>query len=312
MKSKFFALVLTGLAAAAAVALTGCSDMRAVAVVNGQKITKGELDDRLEGQGGKNVLAAMVQQALVFQYATAQHIDVTDADISKRVQEIQSRFPPGQFEAIIKGQGLTLEDVKNIAREQLILEKAVDKTITVSDAAVKDYFDKNHVQFDTQPQVRARHILVKTKADADTVEAQLKTGANFADLAKKFSTDPGTKDKGGELGWFGKGQMVPAFQNMAFSLAPGQTSPPVQTPFGWHVIQVEEKKAGMKATLADSRDKVERSLKQVQEQQLIPGFMQQLRTQAKIDVRDPRFTDLFPPLPATPAPGTTPVPSKRR
>ncbi|HEX5418148.1 MAG TPA: peptidylprolyl isomerase, partial [Chloroflexota bacterium] len=89
-----------------------------------------------------------------------------------------------------------------------------------------------------QDEVHARHILVADKATADTIEQKLKDGGDFAALAKQYSTDTGSKDNGGDLGWFGKGQMVAPFEQAAFSLQAGQISPPVQSQFGWHIIQV--------------------------------------------------------------------------
>jgi parvulin-like peptidyl-prolyl isomerase len=93
----------------------------------------------------------------------------------------------------------------------------------------------------TEEEVHARHILVKTKDEADAIEKQLKDGADFATVAKDKSTDTGSKDKGGDLGWFGKGVMVPEFEKAAFSLNPGQISEPVQSSFGFHIIQAVEK-----------------------------------------------------------------------
>jgi len=89
-----------------------------------------------------------------------------------------------------------------------------------------------------QDEVHARHILVADKATADLIEQKLKAGGDFAALAKQYSTDTGSKNNGGDLGWFSKGQMVPAFEQAAFSLQPGQISQPVQTQYGWHIIQV--------------------------------------------------------------------------
>ena len=308
MKSKFATLAITASAIAGALMLSGCGESRTVAMVNGQKITKGELDARLESQNGRQALQQMVQQDLIFQYAKDHNISVGDADVNKQLAQIEQRFPAGQFETVLKNQGMTLDDAKNVIREQLIVKRAVDQTITVPEPAIKDYFTKNHASFDAPKQVRARHILVKTKSEADSIEAQLRKGANFADLAKKFSMDPGTKDKGGELGFFGPNQMVKAFQDVAFSLRPGQTSQPVQTPFGWHVIQVEEVKPPVVATLATAHDKVRDQLLSAQEQQLIPAFMQNLRNAAKIS------SGLYPDLFATPAasalPAATAAPKK--
>jgi len=303
MNSRFATLALTASLAAFALALAGCGASQPVATVNGQKITKGELDARLEAQSGRQALQQMVQQDLVFQYAKQHNITVNDDDVNKQLTQIESRFAPGQFDTILKNQGLTMDDAKNVIREQLIVKKAVDQNITVGDAQIADYFNKNHAQFDQPKEVRARHILVKTPAEAASIEQQLARGANFADLAKKYSMDPGSKDKGGELGFFGPGQMVKPFEEVAFSMRPGQVSQPVHTPFGWHVIQVEEVKPAVTATLANAHDKVRDQLMQVQEQQVIPQFMNTLRASAKID--STLYPDLFP----TTAPAAAPTPN---
>ncbi len=90
----------------------------------------------------------------------------------------------------------------------------------------------------------ARHILVPSLALANQVEADLKAGQSFATLAQKYSTDPGSKDKGGDLGTFRRGQMVPAFDKYAFSAPVGVISPPIKSPFGYHIIQVESRTPG--------------------------------------------------------------------
>jgi len=174
----------------------------------------------------------------------------------------------------------------------------------VADADIAAYFAKNHATMDKPAQVRARHILVADQKTADMIEGKLKAGGSFADLAKQYSTDPSTKDKGGELGFFGPGQMVPAFQAAAFALPVGAISQPVKSPFGWHIIQVEEKKPALKATLTSSTPQIKETLTQQQEQQQIPVFLNGLRAKANIQVNDPRFADLFPPpLPPPPAAG---------
>jgi foldase protein PrsA len=303
------AALATAALAASTLATAACStaDNKTVVTVNGQKITRGELDGRLEAQAGKSTLQQMVQQDLVFQYAKDNNIQVTDSELQDQLNKIEQRFPAGQFEQVLKNQGLTLEDAKNVLREQIIVKKAVEKNMHVSDADVKSYFEKNRALFNTPAQIRARHILVRSRPEADSIEAQLHKGANFADLAKRFSMDPASKDKGGELGFFGAGQMVPAFQNAAQALKPGQISAPVQTPFGWHVIQVEDKRPASTATLANSQQKARQQLMDAQEQQLIPQFLQQLRSKAKIDINDDRFANLFP-TPPPGAPGTTAAP----
>jgi len=272
-----------------------------IAAVNGQKISRADFDKKLEaGPAGKSTLTQLVQQSLVDQYATDNKITVADSEIDKRENDIKSKYPAGQFDQILKQQGLTEPDVRTILRQQIVIEKAVSKDVHVSDTDIKAYFDKNHATLDKPGQVRARHILVADLKTANDVEAKLKGGAKFEDLASQYSTDPSSKAKGGELGFFGKGQMVPAFQDVAFSSPIGKITAPVKSPFGYHIIQVEEKKAAIKATLANQHDTISDQLKQQQNAQQFPVFLQGLRTKAKIEVYDDRLKDAFPP--AVPAP----------
>lgn len=299
------------------VTLAGCSSLFGgsgggggdVASVNDQKITRAQFDAKLESSpAGKQVLTQLVQQSLVDQYGTTNKIDVSQAEIDKKLADIKSKYPPGQFDMILKQQGLSDADVQNILRQQIIIEKAVAPNVHVTDADVAAYFAKNHTVLDKPEQIRARHILVADRATADTVEAKLKAGGDFAALAKQYSTDTSTKDKGGELGFFGRGQMVPAFQDAAFALPVGAISAPVKSPFGWHVIQVEEKKPAQKATLATSAPQIKDQLTQQQEAQQVPLLLQQLRAKATITVYDDRYKDAFPPPLPTPA-AATPAPA---
>jgi foldase protein PrsA len=281
-----------------------------VVSVNGTNVSKAELDSRLEASPtGKQVLSQIVQGDLIDQYAKANNITVSDADIAKKEDDIRSKYPPGQFEQILKNQGLTEDDVKRILRQQIVVEQAVGKNITISDADAKAYFDKNHAQFDKPEQVRARHILVPDLKTANEVEAKLKAGGDFAALAKQYSTDPASKDKGGELGFFGKGQMVPAFQAAAFSTPVGQTTAPVKSPFGYHIINVEEHKPPTKASFDAVKAQIVDTLKQQQEAQQVPAFLQGLRQKANIVVYDQRFSDVFPPPAPTPPPAAPAAPA---
>src|ERR1700736_143594 len=147
--------------------IAGCAGQdKTVVSVNGEKITKGQLDNRLEGQAGKTTLQQMVDTNLVLQYGKSQNITVTDAELQDAINALTARFPAGQFDTIIKNQGLTMDDVKNIERVQLIIRKAVDKQVNISDAQVADFYAKNKQLYSTPAQVRARHILVKTKPEA--------------------------------------------------------------------------------------------------------------------------------------------------
>ncbi len=295
-------------------ALAACSGGGAVATVNGEPISKSSFQDKLEASpGARNTLQQLVQEALIMQYAKNNNITVTDDEIGKREDDLKANFPSGSWDEMLKARGLSEDDVKQALREQIILDKALEKRVTITPAQVKAYFDKNHAAFDKPEQIKARHILVKDLPTAEKVEAALKAGQPFDAVAKQYSTDPGSKDKGGELGFFRRGQMVPAFDKAAFTMKPGDTSPPVKSPFGYHIIQVEAVQPGVKATLANSTPRITEMLRQQQEAPLIQPFLQGLQQSAKIEVLDPRFSDLFPSPPPSagapaPAPSTAPTP----
>ena len=293
-----------------------CSSGGTIASVNGQKITKADFDTKLEAsQSGKGTLNQMIQSDLIDQYAKDHNINPSDAEIQAKVDQIKARYPAGQFDVIVKQQGLTDADVRNIFRQQIVLEKAVESKVNVSEADIKAFFARSGATLDKPEQVRARHILVPDLATANIVEAKLKAGGKFEDLSKQYSTDPASKDKGGELGFFGHNQMVKPFDQAAFSLPVGQISRPVKSPFGYHIIQVEEKRPAVKATLASAHDAIKAQLGQQAQQQQVPPFMQSLRSQANITISDDRFKDMGNvPTPGGGAPatavGTTvPVPS---
>ena len=274
-----------------------------VVTVNGQAISHGELDQKLESSpASRGVLQQMVTNDLIDQYAKQHNITVTPEEIAKIEDQYKSQYPGGQWDELLKARGMTEQDVQDILRRQIILDKAVGGNIKVTDAQIKAYYDKNHAQFDKPAETRARHILVPDLKTAQKVEADLKSGKDFAAEAKQYSTDPGSRDKGGELGWFRKGQMVPAFEQYAFSAPIGKISPPVKSPFGYHIIQVEERKPGSTATLASSKDQIAQQLRSQQESPLIPQFLQTLQQQANIQVNDPRFAGIFP----TPGPSIAP------
>jgi foldase protein PrsA len=285
-----------------------------VASVNGQAITHADFDHKLESSpAAKQVLTQMVQQALIDQYARDKKVDVSQAEIDKKETETKAKFPAGQFEQILKQQSLTEQDVQLILKQQLILEKAIAPQIHISESDIKAFFDKNRAQFDKPEQIRARHILTVDEGKAKEVLAKVKAGGNWDALAKEYSTDPGSKDKGGELGFFGRGQMVAPFEKAAFAAGVNQIIGPVKSPFGYHVIQVEEKKPATKASLAAVHDQIKQQLTQQQQAQQVPLFLQQLRSGAKIEVYDDRYKAAFPESaptpPATPAATAAPAPA---
>jgi peptidyl-prolyl cis-trans isomerase C len=131
----------------------------------------------------------------------------------------------------------------SFARKRLMMDSllAAEGKAATTDEAMKKVYEEAAKQITSEVEVRARHILVETEDEAKAVVEELKKGADFAELAKKKSKDPGASD-GGDLGFFTKDQMVPEFSAIAFTLEPGKISDPVKSQFGWHVIKVEEKR----------------------------------------------------------------------
>jgi peptidyl-prolyl cis-trans isomerase C len=188
------------------------------------------------------------------------------------------------------------------ARDRLLMDSllANEGKAATTDEAMKKVYDDAAKQITSEQEVHARHILVATEDEAKEVEKELKAGADFAELAKKKSKDPGASD-GGDLGFFTKDQMVPEFSKVAFSLQPGQISDPVKTQFGWHIIKVEEKRNRK----APDFDQVKGQIETYVTRKAQADYVAKLRENAKIERMDQAANA---PAATTPAPAATPAP----
>jgi foldase protein PrsA len=221
--------------------------------------------EQLKGQA----ITFLIQRVEFEQEADAMGIKITDDKVNKRIEQLKKQFYGGSEQRYLKTlnqQGLTEDQAKEEVRNQLISEelfKKVTSGVTVSKQEIEAYYNSHKSQYG-QPQTReVRHILVAKKALADSIYAQLKSGANFATLAKKYSKDPGSASNGGKL-TISKGQTVPAFDKTAFGLKKGELSPPIHTQYGYHIIQALSE---IKPAQTTSLSKVESSIKQQLEQQ---------------------------------------------
>src|SRR5947209_450163 len=150
-----------------------------------------------------------------------------------------------------------------------------------TDDAMKKVYEQASKEITGEQEVHARHILVETEDEAKAVEEELKKGADFAELAKKKSKDPGASD-GGDLGFFTKEQMVPEFSAVAFALEPGKVSDPVKSQFGWHVIKVEEKRSRK----APEFDQVKGQIETYVTRKAQADYVAKLREAAKVERMD--------------------------
>jgi len=259
-----------------------------------RSIERADFDRRLEDSpSARAVLQQMAQEALIDEYARADKITVTPGEIDKKEAELKVNFPGAAWNEMLSARGLTEAEMRNTLRDQIVIDKAIGKRIKISDAQITAYFNRNRSAFDIPQRARARHILVADRSMAAKVEGQLRSGGDFASLARRFSIDSGTKNRGGEIGWFRRGQLVPPIDKAAFSLPVGAISSPVKSPFGYHILQVEERTPARKVTLEATHDRIAEMLRQQQEAPFLQSFLTNLEQRARVTTSDPRFDDLF-------------------
>lgn len=181
--------------------------------------------------------------------------------------------------------------------EEELLKKTIDEKVT--DEALQARYDKTSGSFPTKEEIRARHILVKTEAEADAIIKELTGGADFAKLAAEKSIGP-SKANGGDLNYFSKGQMVPPFEEAAFALAKGEfTRSAVKSPFGWHVIKLEDKRQSKPPSFKESRDRLSQELSQEFAEQLVRGLTEKAKIERfEADGSAPRMKRIQPAPPA--------------
>ncbi len=287
-------LAATALAAVTVVA-AGCGGadevpQGAVAVVDGKEIPKASLDELLARtkktyaaqkrqfpKAGTAQYQSLQTQAVAYlvqreEYAREAQklgVKVTDAQIQKKVDDVRKQYFGGsekKFEAGLKAQAYTLAALRDDARAQLVSEgiyKDITSDVKVSDAEAQQYYDDNIDRYKVAESREVRHILVKTKDEADQLHDELVNGgANFATLAKEKSLDPGSKDQGGKL-TVSKGQTVEAFDKAAFSLDTNEISDPIKTQYGYHIIQpLTDVKPGRVTAFTEVRSQIKSQLLQ--------------------------------------------------
>jgi peptidyl-prolyl cis-trans isomerase C len=259
--------------------------------------------EQILAQMGNQLQARVVEQfvasTLLKAEAARRQIAVTDADVTAVLSNLTARLPPGvAIEQALAGSGMTLDDLKRDIRDNESIRKlhAAETTQVAvpSDVEVAAYYAANAEQFTRKESTHARHILIGCKDDADAaahaaakakidgLRQQLMTGgADFAALAKANSDCPSAKE-GGDLGTFGRGQMVPAFDAAAFSLETNVVSEVVQTPFGYHLIQVLERLPGETMALEKVSPQIRENLQREASGKVFQQFIDGLREKAEI------------------------------
>lgn len=230
MKKWILALTLAG----GVIALSACNNQNGTDTVAESKsgnVTKDELYQAMKEKYGEQTLQELLNEKVL-----SKKYKVTDAEVNQKVDEIKGQAG-ANFQMLLMQNNIKDEkELKKIIKSQLLMEKAASKDVKVTDKELKQYYDNY------KPEIKARHILVKDEKTALEVKKKLDSGEKFEDLAKKYSTDTGSAQNGGDLGWFGPGKMVPDFDKAAFALKVNEISAPVKSEYGYHIIQVTEKK----------------------------------------------------------------------
>ncbi|MDF2935526.1 MAG: PpiC-type peptidyl-prolyl cis-trans isomerase [Paenibacillaceae bacterium] len=262
----------------------GKADDDTVAKVNGISILKSQLYSAMVKAGGPQTLETMISEELVKQESDKANIQVTDADLDKEMEQIKKSFSSDEeFAQALVTYNMTLESLKADMHIQVQLRKLLEPQVKISDEDIKTYYDTNLESMKTPEQVRASHILVATKEEAEAVLTSLKGGADFAALAKEKSTDTASKEAGGDLEFFPKGVMEESFETAAFALKDGELSSVVETSHGFHVIKTTEHKAAATPTLEEKTEEIRQALSEEQISTLSQSWLQEKRTAATVE-----------------------------
>lgn len=280
-------------------------------------ITRGELERALNVLAAQNRIQpgstpedqkkaqlAALDQLIYAELMYQEGLKAAPADLEKQVDfkmaQNKGKFgSPGEFEAALKESGMTEKELAEISRKDIVISNYIDTKIApnikVSDAEIKKFYDDNRDRLGEEPQVKASHILIgvdasaapevkaKAKEKAEALLKELKAGKDFAEVAKTSSTCP-SKEQGGDLGFFGRGQMVPEFEQAAFGLNPGEMSGVVETQFGYHIIKLTDRKGGDVPKLEELKDKIAAFLKGQKTQKAVFDFVTKLKNDSKVEI----------------------------
>jgi len=284
-----------------------------VAKVNGQPITRGELDFTVKGmaQGRvppekhaefrKGVLDSLIDQELVYQKAVASKVQVTPAEVNASIAQVRSNFPDQKtFESELAKDGMTMATVESMFRHNMVIDKYIKTTVVgqvkVTQEDEAKFYQENQDKMKHPEQVRASHILLHfakdtppdqkaaQKAKAEEALAKARSGSDFGALAREYSQDPGSAQRGGDLGYFEKGRMVAPFDKAAFSMKVGAISDIVETDFGYHIIKVTDHRPEGVTPIDDVRQKIHEFLASQKVQGEVQKLTASLRKQAKVEV----------------------------
>lgn len=311
LRSRAVALPLAAALVVAAVGLAGCTDKDTIAKVNGQPIKATDVQAQLDqmkksspqtfqgAEGAKRetefkakILESLIQVELIKQAGKELGVEVTSKQVDDYIKQLETQYggATGLADAM-KQSGVTMDQLKQSISNRLLVDavgKKVAKAGTVSESDVKAYYEKNKGMFQQPAQVNAQHILFATadKKTAESVLDQITKGADFAALAKKHSTDPGSKDKGGDLGWAAPSTYVAEFAKAVQEMKVNEVRL-VQTQFGWHIIKLLGTKPASQQTFDQVKGQIEQILQQQGQSDAFTKYVDELKKKATIEILDP-------------------------
>ncbi|MGE6719150.1 peptidylprolyl isomerase [Peribacillus frigoritolerans] len=251
---------------------------KTIASIDGEKINEDELYDALVAGYGADTLDLLITNKLVELEAEKAGIKIKDEEIQKEIDVmVESYGDEKSLKEQLEASGSSMDALKKDIVVYLQTKKLVEPRITVTDDEISTYFEDNKDTFAQTEQVEASHILVEDEKTAKKVAKELAAGGDFAKLAAEYSTDTETADNGGSLGYFGKGDMVEEFEDVAFDLDKNKVSDPVKTEYGYHIIKVTGKKEAKKANLEDSKEVIKETLLSERLQEEYPVWLAEVK-----------------------------------
>lgn len=253
-----------------------------VASVNGKSISKTDLYARMEKQVGSQLVQEMIDELLINQAAESANVTVSSAEVDAEIKRItESIGGEESLKQALAQYNMTMDQLRTTRTMDLKVMKILTKDITADDAALKAFFDQNLAQFDKR-EVQSRHILVATEEEAKAIKSELDRGGDFAAIAKAKSTDSGSGANGGDLGFNPRGNMVPEFDKVVFSLKKGEISAPFQSQHGWHIAQAVEIK-GTAPVFDNMKADIKMAFLSQQTQEKRQPWLDDLKAKAKIN-----------------------------
>lgn len=254
----------------------------------------------------KRALDAIIAERLLLSAAKSLQLEVTEAQVDAAIQDIKTRnhFDDAQFDEALRSQGLDRPTFRGQIRRELetyqVLQHNVRGRVKLSDEDVRNYYRTHPQEFGGEPELKVRHIFLPvregaSKADEDKVRAQgekvlqrLKTGEDFAKVAKEVSKGPSAAE-GGDLGWLRRGTIQKQLEDAAFALGDGELSPLVRAGSGFHVLKVEERRSGGGRSFEDAAEEIRNRLYEEQVGATRAQYLEQLKKDAHVDVKLPEL-----------------------